>query len=57
MTEFRRYCQALDLIDETELINEYISMHKIIWPEIAENIRAQGVVDMQIWRIGSRLFM
>ncbi|MDR2352613.1 MAG: L-rhamnose mutarotase [Deltaproteobacteria bacterium] len=57
MTEFVRYCQALDLADDPELIAEYEAMHKRIWPEVAANIRASGICDMQIWRIGNRLFM
>jgi L-rhamnose mutarotase len=57
MNEFKRYCQALDLVQNDELIAEYISAHKHIWPEVTTNIRASGVLDMQIWRIGNRLFM
>ncbi|MDR2613457.1 MAG: L-rhamnose mutarotase [Deltaproteobacteria bacterium] len=53
----RRYCQALDLRDDPALIAEYEEAHRLIWPEIAANIRAQGVLDMEIWRIGTRLFM
>lgn len=52
-----RYCQALDLIDDPKLIKEYKEIHQHIWPEIADNIHNSGIVDMQIWCIGTRLFM
>ncbi|MDI2091169.1 L-rhamnose mutarotase [Commensalibacter oyaizuii] len=52
-----RYCQALDLVDDPAFITEYEAMHKKIWPEVAQHIRESGVIDMQIWRIGNRLFM
>ncbi len=57
MNTITRYCQALDLVNDENLIAEYEQMHRLIWPEVAKNIRDSGVVDMQIWRIGTRLFM
>lgn len=57
MSQPRRYCQALDLVDDPKKIAQYEEHHKKIWPEIAEHIRKSGVVQMEIWRIGTRLFM
>ncbi|OCG01258.1 L-rhamnose mutarotase [Gilliamella sp. wkB112] len=57
MKNYKRYCQALDLVDDEKLINEYETIHKNIWPEVYQHIKTSGVVDMQIWRIGTRLFM
>ena len=53
----RRQCLALDLVDDEEKIATYIKHHRRIWPEIASHIRATGVLDMQIWHLGTRLFM
>ena len=53
----QRFCQALDLADDPALIAEYQRLHQRIWPEIADHLRRQGVLDMQIWRLGTRLFM
>ena len=53
----KRYCLALDLINDVEKIKQYQHFHQNIWPEIATNIKQRGVLDMQIWQIGSRLFM
>jgi L-rhamnose mutarotase len=53
----RRWCLALDLRDDRELIAEYCRHHERIWPEIAESIRSAGIVGMEIWRTGNRLTM
>jgi L-rhamnose mutarotase len=53
----RRYCLALDLKDDPELIAEYRKQHRRIWPEVTRHLRDSGVVDMQIWQLGTRLFM
>ena len=53
----QRFCLALDLVDDPALIAEYQRLHQRIWPEIAHHLRHEGVLDMQIWRLGTRLFM
>ncbi len=52
-----RYCLALDLKDDAQLIAEYEELHKKIWPEIHTAIIDSGIVSMEIYRIGTRLFM
>ena len=52
-----RYALALDLKDDPALIAEYEQYHERIWPEIEESIRSAGIVSMEIYRIGNRLFM
>ena len=53
----RRYCLALDLKDDARLIAEYERHHERIWPEITDSIRSAGILDMEIYRTGNRLFM
>jgi L-rhamnose mutarotase len=53
----RRYCLALDLKDDPDLIAEYEGHHRKIWPEIAAGIRDAGIEAMEIYRVGNRLFM
>lgn len=53
----RRYCLALDLIDDAALIAEYEGYHKDIWPEIRKSIKDLGIKNMEIFRTGNRLFM
>ncbi|MBC7401163.1 MAG: L-rhamnose mutarotase [Mucilaginibacter sp.] len=52
-----RYCLALDLADDPQLIAEYEKYHEKIWPEIHDSITGGGITDMEIYRFGNRLFM
>ena len=54
-----RYCQTLDLRDNPELIAEYRRRHsqEHIWKEIPEGIREVGILEMEIYLLGTRLFM
>jgi L-rhamnose mutarotase len=53
----RKYCLTLDLIDDDELIAEYEAQHKAIWPQITDSIKDSGIINMEIYRRGTRLFM
>ncbi len=53
----KRYCLALDLKDDPQLIEEYKTHHQDVWPEILESIRDSGITDMEIYLLGNRLFM
>ncbi|GAB3955633.1 L-rhamnose mutarotase [Spirosoma harenae] len=52
-----RYCLALDLKDDPTLIAEYERYHERLRPEIEASIRESGITEMEIYRIGNRLFM
>ena len=53
----RRYCLALDLKDDPDLIAEYERHHESVWPEITRSIHDAGIEDMEIYRVDNRLFM
>src|SRR5579863_37428 len=53
----RRYCLTLDLKNDPALIAEYCRYHENVWPEIQKSIRDSGIEDMEIYLLGSRLFM
>ncbi len=53
----RRYCLTLDLKDDPQLIAEYKRYHEKIWPEITKSIKDSGIEDMEIYLLGTRLFM
>ena len=53
----KRYCLTLDLKDDPKLVAEYRRYHKKIWPEITKSIRDAGIVDMEIYLLGTRMFM
>ena len=57
--EYKRYCQTMDLKDNPELIAEYVKRHSEAeaWPEIRAGIREVGILEMEIYILGTRLFM
>ena len=52
-----RYALALDLVDDLAKIAEYEKAHIAIWPEVRQHLHAEGVLNMEIYRLGTRLFM
>lgn len=52
-----RYCLTLDLKDDPGLIDEYKRYHEKVWPEIIRSIRESGIEDMEIYLLGTRMFM
>ena len=55
----KRFCQTLDLKENPELIAEYRRRHSEgeAWREIIEGIRQVGILEMEIYLVGTRLFM
>jgi L-rhamnose mutarotase len=53
----RRYCLALDLKDDPQLIEAYEAHHRTVWPEILESLAASGILSMEIYRLQNRLCM
>ena len=55
----KKYCLALDLVNDPELIKEYEHLHKTEngRPEIKKSILDGGIINMEIYRTGNRLFM
>jgi len=53
----RRFCLTLDLKDDPNLIAEYRRYHEKIWPEITRSIKDSGIEDMEIYLLGTRMFM
>ena len=57
--KIKRFCQTLDLRDNPQLIAEYRHRHQpdSVWPEIIRGIREVGILEMEIYILGTRLFM
>ena len=55
----KRYCQTMDLRDNAELIRKYKEAHDRdhFWDEIKQGIRSVGILQMEIYILGTRLFM
>jgi L-rhamnose mutarotase len=52
-----KYCLALDLKDDENLIAEYEKQHEAVWPEIINSIKDAGITSLEIYRVFNRLFM
>ena len=55
----KRYCQTMELKDDPLLIAEYRRRHneEESWKEVRDGIREVGILEMEIYIIGNRLFM
>ena len=55
----KRYVQTMELRDNPELIRLYRLAHskEECWPEIREGIRSVGILEMDIYILGTRLVM
>ncbi len=53
----KRYSQRLSLVDDVEMIRQYVEVHAHVWPEVIAGQREVGILDMQIYRHGRDLFM
>ncbi len=58
-TEYKRFCKTLTLENDPQLIEDYKKVHEAgaCWPEITQGMLDVGIVDMEIYITGTRLFM
>ena len=52
-----RHCLTLDLNDDADQVAEYKRYHETIWPEVRDSLFAAGVLQMEIYLLGTRMFM
>lgn len=57
--EYKRFCKTLRLEDDPQLIDAYKRVHApgAVWPEITQGMREVGIIDMEIYLLGTQLFM
>lgn len=57
--KYKRFCKALKLEDDAQLIEEYKKVHApgAAWSEITQGMKDVGIIDMEIYIIGTQLFM
>lgn len=53
----RRFCFALDLVDDPARIAEYVEYHRQVWPAILQSLKDAGIEAMEIYHVANRLFM
>lgn len=56
---FKRYCKTMELRNDPSLIEAYKKAHSKgqAWPEITAGMKEVGIMDMEIYLLGTRLFM
>jgi L-rhamnose mutarotase len=56
---FKRYCKTMELRNNSELIKAYKKAHAkgAAWPEITQGMKEVGILDMEIYLFGTKLFM
>jgi len=57
--KYMRYCKTLQLKNDAELIQSYKDVHASgkAWPEITQGMKEVGIIDMEIYLLGNKLFM
>lgn len=57
--KIKRYVQFLEISDNPELIAQYRKWHsqEYNWKEVRDGIREVGILEMEIYLLGSRLVM
>lgn len=53
----QKFCLALDLKDDAQLMAEYKAYHQDVWPEIIQSIKESGITVLDIYSVGNRMFM
>ena len=53
----KSYAMALDLRDDTDVIERYKEYHRAVWDEVLDGLRSLGIAKMKIFLRGNRLFM
>ena len=53
----QKYCLALDLKEDAQLMEEYKAYHQNVWPEIIKSIKDSGIEVLDIYSVGNRMFM
>jgi len=56
---YKRFCKMLELKNDPALIDAYKKVHarNMVWPEITQGMKEVGIIDMEIYLSGTRLFM
>ncbi len=53
----QKFCLALDLKDDAQLMQEYKDYHQEVWPKIIKSIKDSGITVLDIYCVGNRMFM
>ena len=58
-SQLKGIAKTLSLENDPQLIEDYKKVHApgAVWPEITQGMRDVGILDMEIYLLGTRLFM
>ena len=58
-TSFKRFSKTMELRNDPTLIEAYKKAHAkgAAWPEITQGMKEVGIIDMEIYLHGTKLFM
>jgi L-rhamnose mutarotase len=56
---FKRFCKTMSLRNDADLIVAYKKAHAkgVAWQEITQGMKEVGILDMEIYLLGTTLFM
>jgi len=53
----KEYALTINLVNDPGKIEQYRTYHRHVWPEVRECLKAAGIINMDIYLLGRRLFM
>lgn len=59
VNSFKRYCKTMSLRKDPVLLEAYKKVHArgAVWPEITQEMKEAGILDMEIYLFDYQLFM
>jgi L-rhamnose mutarotase len=53
----KKLAMTINLVDDASKIEQYKAYHRSVWPEVEQCLKSVGIVTMDIYLLGRRLFM
>jgi L-rhamnose mutarotase len=53
----KKLAMMINLVNDASKIEQYKAYHRSVWPEVEQCLKSAGIVTMDIYLLGRRLFM
>ena len=53
----KHFAMTINLRHDAQLIEQYKTHHRAVWPEVERSLKAVGITSMRIFLLGRRMFM
>lgn len=53
----KKFAYTINLKDDAALIQKYKEHHQKVWPEVIKSLKEVGILSMNIYLIGRKMFM